>query len=100
MDGRGIALEFLFACILTQFFETASKAFSPVFASDIGSVCREPAHFLCARDRVQSPLLSPRSYNDVYVDDHFQMEMVVNVKRMRIRCKHVDDVSLHTYIHT
>ena len=40
------------------------------------------------------------SYNDVYVDDYFQMEMVVNVKRMRMRCKHVDDVSLHTYIHT
>ena len=28
------------------------------------------------------------------------MEMVVNVKRMRMRCKHVDDVLLHTYIHT
>ena len=28
------------------------------------------------------------------------MEMVVNVKRMRMRCKHVDDVSLQTYIHT
>ena len=41
----------------------------------------------------------PVSYNDVYVDDHFQMEMVVNVKRMRMRCKHVDDVSLNTYIH-
>ena len=27
------------------------------------------------------------------------MEMVVTVKRMRMRCKHVDDVSLHTYIH-
>ena len=36
-------------------------------------------------------------YNDVYVDDHFQMEMVVNVKRMRMSCKHVDDVSLHKY---
>ena len=44
--------------------------------------------------------LAPVSYNDVYVDDHFQMEMVVNVKRMRMRCKHVDDVSLPTYIHT
>ena len=43
--------------------------------------------------------LSPRSYNDIYVDDHFQMEMVVNVKRMRMHCKHMDDVSLHTYIH-
>ena len=28
------------------------------------------------------------------------MEMVVYVNRMRMRCKHVDDVSLHTYIHT
>ena len=28
------------------------------------------------------------------------MEMVVDVKHMRMRCKHVDDVSLHTYIHT
>ena len=27
------------------------------------------------------------------------MEIVVNVKRMRMRCKHVDDVSLRTYIH-
>ena len=27
------------------------------------------------------------------------MEMVFNVKRMRMRFKHVDDVSLHTYIH-
>ena len=27
------------------------------------------------------------------------MEMVVNVKRMRMCCKHVDGVSLHTYIH-
>ena len=28
------------------------------------------------------------------------MEMVVNVKRMRMRFKHVDDVSLHTYTYT
>ena len=40
------------------------------------------------------------NYNDVYADDHFQMEMVVNVKRMHMSCKHVDDVSLLTYIHT
>ena len=41
---------------------------------------------------------APVRYNDVYVDDHFQMEMVVNVKRMRMRCKHVDDVLLHTQV--
>ena len=31
------------------------------------------------------------------------MEMIVNVKRMRMRCKHMDDISLHRYniiIHT
>ena len=34
-------------------------------------------------------------YNDVYVDDHFRMEMVVNVNHMRMCCEHMDDVSLH-----
>ena len=45
------------------------------------------------------PNCSLPTSSDVYVDDHFQMEMVVNVKHMRMRCKHVDDVLLHTYIH-